>query len=503
MRGSTVPALLSLVVLGSLLWALRPAPPPSPGEDAGVELRLYCAAGIRLPVEKLAAEYEARYGVRVIPQFGWSGAMLSALKIAGQGDLYLAGDDSFTDTARDEGLVAEVLTLAEMRPVIGVPLGNPGGVQGLADLARVGLRVGIGNPDTTAVGRATRALLSAEGSWESVLANRKVAHTTVNELATALEAKSLDAAVLWDATARQHDLEFLRVPTFEAAAPSHITLGVLTTSERPTAALRFARFVASSDVGRRAFEDHGFRSAATDPWAESPRLELLAGAMLNAAVDETIRAWATREGVVVDFKYNGCGILVDELRSREGRDLPDAYFSCDQTFLDMVQPMFEEGVVVSTNPIVIVTDAGNPRGLTGLASLAGADLRVGLAHPSKSALGALTAGLLEREGLAEALQASGNVKLESPTGDTLVNQLRTGSLDAVVVYTSNAARAGEAVTRVPIALQGASASQPFAVGVDTPYPALVARLFDEVASAPSRTRFEELGFGWELPADGR
>lgn len=502
MRGPTVPALLSLAVLGALLWSLRPAPPPTPGEDAGVELRLYCAAGLRLPVEELAAEYEARYGVRVRAQFGGSGAMLSALKAAGVGDLYLAGDDSFTDTAREQGLVAEVLPLAEMRPVVGVAPGNPGEVRTVDDLTRADLRVGIGDPETTAIGRATRALLSSAGMWDAVLTNRKVAHATVNQLATDLAVGALEAAILWDATAGQHGVEVLRVPAFEDA-PRHVTLGVLTASERPTAALRFARFLSSKDVGAPVFERHGFRNAATDDWSESPRIELLAGAMLNAAVDETLRAWAAREGVVIDFKYNGCGILVDEMRARGGSNLPDAYFSCDQTFLDMVQPMFEPGVVVSTNPIVLVTEAGNPRGLTGLASLAGADLRVGLAHPSKSALGALTAGLLEREGLAAALEASGNVKLESPTGDTLVNQLRTGSLDAVVVYTSNAARAGDSVTRVSIDLEGASATQPFAVGVDTPYPALVARLFAEVTSAASRARFEELGFGWELPGGGR
>ena len=59
------------------------------------------------------------------------------------------------------------------------------------------------------------------------------------------------------------------------------------------------------------------------------------------------------------------------------------------------------------------------------------------------------------------------------------------------------------MTRVSIDLEGASATQPFAVGVDTPYPALVARLFAEVTSAASRARFEELGFGWELPGGGR
>ena len=497
MRGPTVPALLSLLALGGLLWSLRPSEPPGPLEDRGQELLLYCAAGIRLPIEELAREYEARYGVRVNTQFGGSGTMLSALQAAGRGDLYLAADDSFIVTARAKGLVEEVLPLAEMRAVIGVAAGNPHDLTGPGDLARADLRVGIGEPDTTAIGRTTRTLLERTGEWAALEAARKVAQPTVNQLGADLAVGALDAAVLWNATAAQFELDMVRVPAFEAA-PREVSLGVLTTSKRPTAALRFARFVTSRDVGGPVFERHGFRSTARDAWAETPRLELMSGAMLNAAIDETLRDWAAHEGVVIDFKYNGCGLLVDEMRARGDGAAPDVYFSCDQSFLDMVQPLFGPGVVVSTNPLVMVTQAGNPHGLAELADLLREGLRVGLAHPQKSALGALTAGLLEGEGLDRGLDASGNVRLVSPTGDTLVNQLRTGSLDVVVVYTSNAARAGDEVQRVPVALSGAFASQPFATGKDTPYPELVERMFSRVTDAASRARFEELGFGWEL-----
>ncbi len=43
-----------------------------------------------------------------------------------------------------------------------------------------------------------------------------------------------------------------------------------------------------------------------------------------------------------------------------------------------------------------------------------------------------------------------NVAVQSPTGDMLVNQLRTGSLDAVVVYISNATYAGDEVEAIGI-----------------------------------------------------
>ncbi|MDA1266035.1 MAG: molybdate ABC transporter substrate-binding protein [Planctomycetota bacterium] len=500
MRGPTLAALLSLVLLGFLVWNLWPESPPGPGDDRDTELVLFCAAGIRKPVTELAQEYERRYGVRITPQFGGSGTMLSALQATLEadrpGDLYLAAEQSFIETAREKGLVAEVFPLAEMRLVIGVATGNPHGIQGLEDLTRAGLRLGIGEPDATAIGRVSRALLREAGAWDAVLAQRKVAHPTVSALATDLEVGALDAALIWDSTAFQFEgVDAVRVPAFEAS-PRTVQLGVLQASPHATAAIRFARFLASDDVGQPVFQKHGFHPTPGDAWVESPRLELMCGAMLNAAVDATLREFAEREGIVIDFKYNGCGLLVDEMLARGDGAAPDVYFSCDQTFLDLVQPRFGSGVTVSSNPIVIVTQAGNPRGISRLQDLAAEGLRVGLAHPEKSALGALTQGLLAAEGIPADL--GGNVKLESPTGDTLVNQLRTGSLDAVVVYTSNAARARDAVTRVPLALPGARASQPFAIAHDSPHQQLVARLLAALTSAESRGRFEELGFRWEL-----
>ena len=61
--------------------------------------------------------------------------MLSQLEISQTGDLYLAGDDSYTKMAQEKGLAAERLPVAMMRPVIAVKkdddsisnwLGNPG-----------------------------------------------------------------------------------------------------------------------------------------------------------------------------------------------------------------------------------------------------------------------------------------------------------------------------------------------------------------------------------------
>src|SRR4051794_21191909 len=101
--------LVGLLAWGPGDWFARPEPP------AG-SLLVYCAAGIRAPVEAVAKEYEAAYGVPIQLQYGGSQTLLAALELARRGDLYIPADDSYLKAARDKGLIDETLPLARMTP---------------------------------------------------------------------------------------------------------------------------------------------------------------------------------------------------------------------------------------------------------------------------------------------------------------------------------------------------------------------------------------------------
>jgi hypothetical protein len=88
--------------------------------------------------------------------------------------------------------------------------------------------------------------------------------------------------------------------------------------------------------------------------------------------------------------------------------------------------------------------------------------------------------------------------VQSPTGDMLVNQMRSGpKLDAVVAYISNAAGAQDELEAIPIDLDCAVASQPFAIGKESKHKLTAGRLLDAIRRADSRKRFEALGFKWK------
>jgi ABC-type molybdate transport system substrate-binding protein len=90
-----------------------------------------------------------------------------------------------------------------------------------------------------------------------------------------------------------------------------------------------------------------------------------------------------------------------------------------------------------------------------------------------------------------------NVVVQTPTGDMLVNQLRTGSLDAVIAYVSNAVSAADVLDALPIDIPCALAVQPVAVAKDTRHRRISARLMDALRSAESKERFLNEGFRWK------
>jgi molybdenum ABC transporter molybdate-binding protein len=225
---------------------------------AGDKLLVYCAAGVKPPVVAAAQEYERAYGATVQLQYGGSGTLLSNMQVAKSGDLFIAADASYIRIAREKGIVAEMIPLAVMRPVIVVTKGNPRGIRGLGDLERGDVAVAMANPDAASIGRTVQTLLERHGQWAGLQRRVKVFKPTVNDVANDVKIGSVDAGIVWDATARQYpELELVSVPLFDTAKET-VTIGVLKHSDRPASALRFARYLAAQDRGQKHFEASGY-----------------------------------------------------------------------------------------------------------------------------------------------------------------------------------------------------------------------------------------------------
>ena len=70
-------------------------------ENETSELIVYCAAGMRVPMELIANQYENTYGVKIRLQFAGSGTLLGNIEASMIGDLYLAADTSYIEIAKE------------------------------------------------------------------------------------------------------------------------------------------------------------------------------------------------------------------------------------------------------------------------------------------------------------------------------------------------------------------------------------------------------------------
>lgn len=491
--------LASLVVLGLLvagLLNLGPSAGSSPGGQApgtkGEPLVVYCAASNKSVMEAIRADYEDRYKTPLQIQYGPSQTLLAAIEVSGTGDLYLPADDSYLTMARERGLLADEFPLAKMQAVVAVAKGNPKRIERLADLLRDDVRLAQASFESAAIGKLTRETLSARGEWDALHDHTTVYKTSVNEVASDVKVGSIDAGIVFDAVLHDFDtLDAVPIPEL-AAAQAHVGVAVIKKSRQPKQALHFARYLAASDAGLVRYKEFGFQPVEGDVWSETPEITLYAGSMLRPAIEETITAFEEREGVRVTRVYNGCGILVAQMKAGE---VPDAYFACDTEFMNQVKGQFSEPLSVSQNELVIMVKKGNPFGIRSLADLAKGDLRVGIGHEKQCAMGWLTQRTFDESGLKTELMK--NVVVQTPTGDMLVNQMRSGSLDAAVAYLSNAAGSADFLDAVRIqGIPCSVATQPYAVAKDSQHKQLAQRLLAAIRAKASQERFASEGFRW-------
>ncbi|MEY4178682.1 MAG: hypothetical protein RLY70_2256 [Planctomycetota bacterium] len=468
------------------------------GQASSEPLVVYVAASNKSVFEAIRQDYERDCGQRVDVQFGPSQTLLASAEVTGTGDLYLPADDTFLDAARKRGLLATQLPLAAMRAVVAVPRGNPRKIATWNDLLQPDVRIALGSVEATAIGKLAKASLSERGLWDALHARTTVYKTTVNEVANDVKAGAVDAGVVFDAVLHDYrTLEGIQIPEL-APIEAHVAVGVLKGSKQGARARHFARYLAARDKGLTRYREFGFQPAAGDAWAETPELTLYSGSMLRPAIERTIEEFEQREGARVTRVYNGCGILVAQMKAGQ---VPDAYFACDKEFMTQVKTLFPESQAVSRNELVILVRKGNPHGIRSLKDLAKDGLRIGIGHEKQCAMGWLTQRTFAEGGVREEVMK--NVAVQTPTGDMLVNQMRSGSLDAAVAYLSNAAGAGDTLDAIRIqGLACAVAEQPFGIAKDSPYPRLAERLLDAIRSAESQGRFEKEGFRWVDPTEG-
>lgn len=493
--GRATTAVLAIIAIGVLVvWAAsyliqkRNGPAAS---SASEPLIVYCAASLKAPVEAIAKDYQDKYHTAIQLQFGASQTLLAGIEVSRTGDLYLPADNSYFDAPSAKKLVETTIPLARQHAMLMVAKGNPKSIKTLADLLKPEVRLALSNPDAAAIGKLAKAALG--NAWDQLAGKAVLMGATVTEAANAVKADGADAAIIWDAMHKQYaGFDLVGLPEI-AGVQAQVAVGLLNCSHQTTAAMKFARYLSAKDAGLPVFKANGFEVVEADTWTESPELTLYAGSMLRPAIEKTVTDFEQREGVRVTRVYNGCGILVGQMKAGS---MPDAYFACDNEFMNQVQDLFTQRDEIAQNELVILVPKGNPHQIATLRDLTKDGLRVGIGHEKQCAMGWLTQKTLVEGGIRDEFMK--NVTVQTPTGDMLVNQMQTGSLDAAITYLSNAVGAADKLDAVRIqGLKCSVATQPFAIAKNGSHQQMVARLHELLRSAQSKERFVNEGFQWK------
>jgi ABC-type molybdate transport system substrate-binding protein len=494
-----VTVLLAAAGIG-ILVSQQTRPPGTLTQAEDTDLVVYCAAGIRKPVEALCRRYEDRFKIPVSLNYGSSGELESKLVLDREqglqrADLYIPADESFSRRARGKGLCAESIPLARFSLVLA---GKPDidlGLRSLSDVWEKNLRWTLCEAHAGA-GQKTRDALADMGLYERFYQGAKAVFPRVPEAAAAIAAGELvDCGFIWDATAKQFGLRIYDSVALPGGT-SGITVNVVESTPQPTRALHLARWLAAREHGSD-FTQHGFTvSQQADRWAEQPELLLFSGGLNREAVAETLREFEQREGCRINVQYAGCGTLVAGIEAQDKS--PDGFLTCDASYLEKVATRYGPDTRVSHTHIVMLVRAGNPKGLNSVADLARPGLRIGTNDPTKSTLGALSWELFRHYGVDDAIRANDTLAVFTPTAHELITQMEASSkLDVALVYRANVQHLSDNFELIDIDHPRAKAVQNAAVARDSDYPLMGQRLIQTLVSSRSRERYTSLGFGWE------
>lgn len=483
---------VAALLLGVLYWGTS-----EPGaSQTAKKLTVYVAAGLREPMEQIARDYEQEFGVQIAFQFNGSGALLSSIRAADEGDLFVPADLQYAEQARAFERIDDLVPIASQTLVIGVRKGNPKKISSPADLLRDDVRVSLPSPKVAAAGKVAQEILSGEqregkSLWSAIEARQLTTRDTVNAVANDLKTDTADAAFLWDATADQYpELEAVRFAKFDAK-PTRIVAAVLTTAKSKPAAWHFARYLSARDRGLKTWASKGYKVVEGDAWADRPEITLFSGGVMRPAVEQLVADFESREGVDIVPTFNGCGILLGQIKTGAS---PDIYFACDTSFLQPVAEQFRASKEVSDTKLCIITAKGNPKRVNSAADLAQPGLKVGICRAEHSACGYLTKQHLDALGLWDAVQP--NVTDTPATADRLVEHVVIGSMEAAIVYVANTTRQLDKLEVIPLEGVGTTAVQPIAIASKSKYPELAGRLERHLRAAKARQIFEQFGFHW-------
>ncbi len=222
---------------------------------SGHELFVYCGAGMKVPFQEIADKFQEVSGCEMIVNFANAAQIQNQINTTKEGDFFIAG--SKEELKPVEELVTESIDLVKHIPVLAVQKGNPKNILSLKDLTNEGVRLVLGDGDSTPIGKVANKALKDMSILEKVnIVSRTL---TAAPMAIALENDECDAAIIWKENVNEEKLEITAKDDLEKyikVVPS----ASLSSSVDSKASEAFIEFL-KTDEAKNIWQENGYEIA--------------------------------------------------------------------------------------------------------------------------------------------------------------------------------------------------------------------------------------------------
>ncbi len=253
------------VVLSLVLATIFTVSCSSPNLET--RLSVFAASGANPAIDEICVQFTEQYEIEVEVNYGGGGEVLSRMVLARSGDVYIAPEQRFMDSAVEKQAIdpGTIKSLAYMVPVIAVPRGNPKHITCLSDLAKSGVRVAITRAETTLLGKFAPDIFEKAGLSEVIGGNIVTTASDPSNLLTMLIMGSIDAGITWHffGTSASDKIEIIWLSPEQLTGVGAMQAAVSAYSKNTGAALRFIDFLTSSQ-GKDVFKKNGYITDAEE-----------------------------------------------------------------------------------------------------------------------------------------------------------------------------------------------------------------------------------------------
>ncbi len=216
-------------------------------------------AGMKEPVNKIAADFERRTGIKIQTHFEGSSILRDYILKFKTSDIFLPGDKKNLDILQEKGLIKRSAFLAWHVVAILVSPQAANKISSLDDLSKPGIRLAMSNPRQASLGRLVmEKIIKRYPRGQDILNNIKAYGSSSQDVLRLYHQGNIDAVIEWKAMALTPAGKGLIViplqKPYQIKAP--LEAGLLTTSKHPKLAKQFFQYLITS--GREVFRRQGY-----------------------------------------------------------------------------------------------------------------------------------------------------------------------------------------------------------------------------------------------------